>query len=174
MSFRLNFPYLNNTHQCPTSNLYHSNHWHNDNHCHDSGTNWHHHLGSHFLDNFPRIWSFFFVFFFWSFYLREFYIVRSTGRPSFKLESDTVQGRQPVAIWGRGVYIPSVRGRDYVKRGQYSLSWHSLTSIEQSFPVQPFLQEQIGSPLIGEVSQLAPSWHGLLVHASSKWQRRPT
>lgn len=71
MSFWLNFPYLNNTHQCPTSNLYHSNHWHNDNHCHDSGTNWHHHLGSHFLDNFPRIWRLFFVFL--SFYLREFY-----------------------------------------------------------------------------------------------------
>lgn len=44
-----------------------------------------------------------FLLFFWSFYLREFYLVRSTGRPSFELESDIVQGRQPVAIWGRGV-----------------------------------------------------------------------
>lgn len=51
---------------------------------------------------------------------------------------------------------------------------HSSISSEQSSPLYPVAQEQVKDPLMGLVSQIAPSWHGFDVQASSRWQSSPT
>lgn len=50
---------------------------------------------------------------------------------------------------------------------------HSSTSSVQSTPWKPLGHEQRYVPSIGLVSQMAPAWHGLLAHASSKWHSSP-
>lgn len=53
-------------------------------------------------------------------------------------------------------------------------SEHSSTSWLQAGPVYPEGQVQMALPFTGLVSQLEPSLQGLLMHASFKWQSRPS
>lgn len=60
------------------------------------------------------------------------------------------------------------------KHNSTSPSLHSSMSVSQTLPVHPCRQIQTGLPSTGDVSHIEPSaLHGLLTHASSRWQRSP-